>query len=201
MTIYELKPQIDKPYNVCIKCPHIGKTCDGPNFLAMTPERWSEWCRLRKNELDMTNAELAELSDVPKSTVDRVLAGHMADVRLSTMRQMTKVLVGGTWGEYPCHMPEDDEEYEQLRDEIERLKFDGAEVRAELADRNTHIARITDQHAKNVAEVRADSQKRVDYLKDRVEFLKRLAIWIGIAAGALLVGLIGVLIFLFVIAL
>lgn len=92
----------EKPYNTCINCIHIGKHCDGPNFLAMSIERWCEWCRLRKQYLKFTNGYIADKADVAEVTIDRIMAGHAKDLRFTTIQAVTKVLVNGSWGQNPC---------------------------------------------------------------------------------------------------
>ena len=94
----------EKPYNMCVICAHIGKRCDGPNFLAMSVERWCEWCKLRKKHLGWTSDHVAELAKVSKVSVDRVMQGDVKDMRITTMQAITKALVNGTWGQYPCVM-------------------------------------------------------------------------------------------------
>lgn len=105
----------EKPYNACIICGHIGKHCDGPNFLAMRIQRICEWCRLRKEYLHSqdpkwTNAHVAELAQLSKISVDRFLAGAVEDIKLSTLTRIVRVLVtkaevtAGSWGKYPCAM-------------------------------------------------------------------------------------------------
>lgn len=98
-----LRTKDTKPYDKCIVCDHLGVCCDGPNFLAMTIERWCEWCRLRKEYLGLTNEKIAEEANVSKITVTRIMSlSGVGDVHLSTMQAVTRVLVGGTWGQYPC---------------------------------------------------------------------------------------------------
>lgn len=115
-----------KPYDVCLKCPHIGKTCDGPNFLAMSIERWLEWVKERKTLMNLTNAQIAEVGNIGHGTVNRILAGHMVDLKLVTMRAITKAVINGTWGEYPCHSAEfianSKELSEKERQELESLR-------------------------------------------------------------------------------
>lgn len=119
----------DKPYNKCISCKNLGVRCDGPNFLAMSGDRWAEWCKLRKDYLGWSNQNLSDLSGISKPTVDRILAGHAGDVRYSTMEAVTKALVNGTWGQFPCadpnpsdYDPTRDKETEMLRGEKDYLK-------------------------------------------------------------------------------
>ncbi len=126
-----LSPQTleEKPYNMCINCDLIGINCDGPNFLAMTIERWCEWCRIRKEYLGWTNQYVADLADISKISVDRIMSGKAADVRLSTMQAITRALVNGSWGKHPCAIAELSTEKEivyvdnpEMINKCERLK-------------------------------------------------------------------------------
>ena len=120
----------EKPYNMCVICAHIGKRCDGPNFLAMTVERWCEWCKLRKKHLGWTSEDVSERAKVSKVSVDRIMRGEVKDMRITTMQAVTKALVNGTWGQYPCVMAATgmDEsaaataECKKLFEEIDKLK-------------------------------------------------------------------------------
>lgn len=143
----------EKPYNRCINCIHIGEMCDGPNFLAMELDRWCEWCRLRKEYLGWTNAHVAELADVSKVSVDRIMRVDAKDLRISTMQSVTKALINGTWGKYPCVLVAtgsiDATECSKLREEISKIK---AEHKAELD------------------ELRAEHAKEISFLMRQVQF-------------------------------
>ena len=135
-----------KPYNKCIPCRYMGVKCDGPNPLAMVrPEeenillRLSEWCRLRKEFLlshdsKWTNAYIAEQADVAKSTVDKFFAGRLNDIKLSTLARVFKVLVNGSWGEYPCAMDVNEDEIAECRKQIEAANSRIIELQEELDD-------------------------------------------------------------------
>ena len=89
-------------YEKCVTCLHLGVDCDGPNFIAMEGKGLMEWCKRRKNYLGLSNKELAESSNVPIGTVDRLFAGNYENFRYSTVRPILQVLVGNEWGEHPC---------------------------------------------------------------------------------------------------
>jgi len=187
----------NKPYNICLECSYLGKSCDGPNFLGMTYKRWVEWCNIRKRQLNLTNATIAELSGIPKGTIDTIFSGRSDDIRFSTMQAITKVLVGGCWGQYPCHyaashiggeetpettMQKMQVELDQAKQELRDLK-QGSELSAYKAD---------------------DAQKKVDYLKQQIRFKEiaiedfrtsirkkeKVILTLGIAFGVLAIGLI-----------
>lgn len=94
----------EKPYDLCLLCPFMGTSCDGPNILAMEYPRWVEWANDRAKKQKMTRGEIAAIADLPKSTVDSALSGKLYDTRSETMRKITKAIVGGCWGQYPCHL-------------------------------------------------------------------------------------------------
>lgn len=148
----------EKPYNACITCAFIGKSCDGPNFLAMSIERWCEWCRLRKDYLDWTNAYVAERADVAKVSVDRIMSGNVKDLRISTMQAVTKALVNGTWGQYPCAMAGIGEDHTVYVDNP---------VLVEKAD---HAQAECKRLQQEIAVVREEGQRKIDFLKEQVKF-------------------------------
>jgi len=159
----------EKPYNGCIDCVHIGKICDGPNFLAMSTERWCEWCRLRKEYLDWTNAHTAEVAGVSKISVDRVMSGNVKDLRISTMQSITRALVNGSWGQYPCALSE--------MANAETVYIDNPALieRAEKAEKECLLLRsmmesMTSEHKQDIAAVHSDDQHRIDFLEEQVHF-------------------------------
>ena len=152
---FSRKSLAEKPYNRCINCIHIGNLCDGPNFLAMEIARWCEWCHLRKDYLGWTNGYLAELADVSKVSVDRVMQVNVKDLRISTMQAITKALVNGTWGQYPCvyvatgNSVTSTTECEKLHEEMAQLK---AAHKAELES------------------IHAEAEKKIAFLREQVKF-------------------------------
>ena len=145
----------EKPYNMCLNCMHIGKRCDGPNFLAMDVERWCEWCRLRKEYLGWSNAYIAEHAEVSKISVDRIMSSNVKDLRISTMQAVTKILVNGSWGQYPCAMAatgansDDATQCAKLREEIAMLKM---------------------QHKDEIENIKSEADKKIQFLREQVKF-------------------------------
>lgn len=171
-----------KPYNVCIDCAHIGKNCDGPNFLAMSTERWCEWCHIRKEYLDWTNAEIAERAGISKITVDRVMSGNVKDIRVTTMQAVTMALVNGSWGQYPCAMASGEKEFvdnpaiveqcKHLQEELDKLKeYDEGRIdylKEQLRDRDKLLA----------------ARFKLIVSRDRV--IRTLAILLGVAVALII---------------
>lgn len=112
-------------YEKCIKCPKVGVSCEGPHFFTMSAEDLLEWCKERKKFLKLSNEKLAELSGIPKGTIDRLFSGEHLDFKFETVRPLIKVLAGGEFVEAPC--PEEpnnfaDEKITKLEDEVAMLK-------------------------------------------------------------------------------
>jgi len=149
----------EKPYNRCINCVHIGKMCDGPNFLAMELERWCEWCHLRKDYLGWTHSHIAKIANVSKVSVDRIMSVNIKDLRISTMQAVTKALVNGTWGQYPC---------------VYVASGNAVTTTAECEKFNEEIARMRVEHKAELEAIRADAEKKVAFLKEQVQAKDRL---------------------------
>lgn len=174
-----LSPHIleEKPYNRCLNCESIGKKCDGPNFLAMTAERRSEWMRLRKEYLHSlepdkwTNAYIAEVSGVSKVTVARVFSGDTKDIRISTIEAILKVLVNGSWGQYPCAMGGDVEPETVYLDNPALLQRAEA-AEAECAQLRAMLESMSQGHRAEIVEAHASDQAKIAHLIKETEFLE-----------------------------
>lgn len=166
----------EKPYNRCINCIHIGTNCDGPNFLAMETERWCEWVKLRKDFLGWTNAKVAELAGVSKISVDRIMAGSVKDLRNTTMQAVTRALVNGTWGQYPCAMVAlATQENEPAHDPELLKKAETADKAIEQCQRlQAAMDRMNEEHRADLAAARAEAHETIDLLKSGVAQRDRL---------------------------
>lgn len=169
----------EKPYNACLDCANLGKTCDGPNFLAMSIERWVEWCKLRKMYLHMTAQQLSDASGVSLPTIERIFSGRTKDPALSTVQLITKALVNGSWGMYPCADPNG--EAAELTARCQQLQKD-------LDDMT-----MKKDHFKKLSETRIEMLKTKDEqlraadinMGERADFLRRKDIAISILGVAL----------------
>lgn len=160
-------------YTECLTCPKIGKTCDGPNFFAMSTPELLAWCKARKAELRVSNARLAELSGMPKGTIDRLFAGEHVDFRYETIRPLLKALTGGTWSGNPCAAPEEDEILQKKIQELE----------AELARRDEsirHYKENYDDMTKLVANTNERHEEQLHFLRGEIKrknkFMTRMTI-------------------------
>lgn len=149
----------EKPYNICISCPRIGQTCDGPNFLAMTVERWCEWCHLRKDFLNWKNATISEKSGVSRMSIDRIMAGDVKDLRITTIQAVTKALVNGSWGKSPCVLVTETEKEHHV---------DNPVIVAQCQHLLNSLDTLTVEYKTELAFIRQEAQSKIDFLKEQV---------------------------------
>lgn len=164
-------------YKKCIACPKLGDSCKGPDIKEMTAPEVLEWCKLRKAQLRLSNAKLADLSGTPKGTLDRVFAGEHPDFKFETIRPVINALIGGSFEPGICPAPPIDEQAEDtiasLREQLEELK---------------------QQHQQNTQETKEESSVRIDFLKAQLKREQRvvaiLAIILAFALALIICALI-----------
>ena len=158
----------EKPYNICISCPKIGQTCDGPNFLAMSVERWCEWCRLRRDHLKWKNQTIADKAGVSKISVDRIMSGDIKDLRITTMQAVTKALVNGTWGKSPCVLVTESEK---------EIYTDNPVIVAQCQHLQNSLDTLTADYKKDLAFIREEAQRKIDFLREQVAIKDKQIEW------------------------
>ena len=158
----------EKPYNICISCPKIGQTCDGPNFLTMPIERFCEWCRLRRDYLGWKNQFVADKASVSKVSVDRIMAGDSKDLRITTMQAVAKALVNGVWGQSPCVL---------VTETVKEIRVDNPVIVAQCQHLQNTLDTLTEEHKKDLAFIREEAQKKIDFLREQVAIKDKQIEW------------------------
>lgn len=64
-----------------------------PEILSLNPHELVEWCKMRRKELGISKAALAEMSGVPESTIERILSGKNPEFRYSTIQPIVAILL------------------------------------------------------------------------------------------------------------
>lgn len=116
-------------FEKCIKCEHLGKMCI-PNVFIMPVGEMKEWQKKLKAHKKITNAELSELSGVPKGTIDGHFAAksHAVDVNYSTFAPIFCALVECEDTEMDCAVENThgitEEDLQNLKDDYqEQIDF------------------------------------------------------------------------------
>ena len=164
----------EKPYNRCLSCHHRTVRCDGPRTSAMTLARWCEFMKDMKEARGLTNAIIAERSEVSVKTVDRLMALNAdQDIMRETARRIEDAIIGSS-NQYPCYLafeaehPTNDQQLNDATRDLERA----------LADNKDYRAALDNIHASYNAElqtIREEAQKKIDFLRGQISRLEREA--------------------------
>ncbi len=170
-----------RPYDKCISCEHLGVNCDGPNLMAVSPERRADWAnKLKKYRHGQepgkwTNEYIARETGISIGAVTNFLSGKSMDMKISTIAPVMSLLIG-SWGKYPCAM--EGSENREAEEECIRLR----ERVAELGEQNGFLRGQIQQKDALLAE-------RADYLRIKDKYIK----WLSIVAGAMFLIMLGAL--------
>lgn len=150
----------EKPYNICVSCAKLGQSCDGPNFLAMPLERFCEWCKLRRDYLGWKNQYVADKARVSKISVDRIMAGDVKDLRITTMQAVAKALVNGVWGHAPCVL---------VTESDKEIYVDNPVIVAQCQQIQITLNALSEEYKNEIVSVREEAQKKIDFLREQVK--------------------------------
>lgn len=155
----------------CKNCLRPSKGCIS-YLMTLSTKEMLEWCRFWKEKLGWSNAVLAENSNVPKGTIDRVMSHAKPEddatgVKLATIRPIICALTGCTMEELEACKSDGNAAHEVLLDKINFLAEDNARLKREAVNQRTFLA-----------EQIAGKDKQI-HLKDR--YVGILAIAFGIA--------------------
>lgn len=191
-----------KPYNQCIKCDYLGVKCDGPNVIAMSKERFCEWCRQLKEERGWTNAKLAEVAEISKATIDKMMTGRVSGLNGETISTVTCALIygqacpEGNWGKFPCAMVAPDaaqnscpkcEEFQK------QLEAQSASDRGKIDFLKKQLAFAEDQILAKDAQIQSKDERLAER-KDFIYRKDRIIAILGILLGLCVLIIIGALV-------
>ena len=166
-------PSTDKPYNRCLICQYRKEhRCDGPRTSAMLFPRWCEYMRLMKDANHLTNAQIAERSDVSIKTIERIMSGKIdQDIYRDTARRIEDVIIGSS-NQYPCYLAFEErapQESTRLHDALRELEH--------ALDENRDYRKILDSisasHTAELQAVRAEYIEKISFLRTQMEHLQR----------------------------
>lgn len=157
-------------FEKCIECKRIGESCV-PNFMLLPFTGLIQWCNKRQKFLGWTNQVLADRSNVPVGTINRIKAGEYMDCKYSTIKNILIALIGGTTDEFSCT-----EQVERELRQMEQLTQQTAALSAVESENDRLKARlnqIDEQYSKEMQAVRADYQRQIEFLQKQIDFEER----------------------------
>lgn len=153
-------------FSACVKCERVGQDCV-PNLMALPFADLLEWWKDRQRFLGWTNQILADKSDIPVGTINRIKAGE-DDCRYSTMRAIIHTLLGGYSVEFPCQKKLD-QEFEH----IALLEKQNAELLNKIEELTTRLSSIDDVHRNDIRVIKAEYTEEIAFLKEQLRAWQR----------------------------
>ena len=139
-------------YERCVTCAILDEGgCNGPNLSVLTNPEKAAWIAARADHLDLTHLAIAELSNLPKGTVDNVLSGPSPNPKSDTLRLLLHAVGVRDTGDNPCPDP----------DTIAALVAEAESLRAQLQKGSGELEKAEE-----------NAQKKIDYLKKETDFLR-----------------------------
>lgn len=153
-------------FDKCIKCNRMGESCV-PNLMLLPFSDLMQWCIKRQKHLEWSNQTLADKSNVPIGTINRIKAGEYLDCKYSTIKNILIALIGGTTDEFSCT-----EQVEKELKQIEQLESQAAKLsdaEAENEKLRNILSNIDEQHRKDIRIIREEYQEQITFLKDQLK--------------------------------
>ena len=152
-------------FDKCIKCNKIGESCV-PNLMLLPFADLMQWCTKRQKHLEWTNHTLADKSNVPIGTINRIKAGEYLDCKYSTIKNILIALIGGTTDEFSCTEQVEKElrQMEQLENQSARLSV----AEAENERLKAILTKIDEQHRQDIRVIREEYQEQIAFLKEQL---------------------------------
>ena len=151
-------------FRACVKCDRLGLDCV-PNLMALPFPDLLEWWKERQRFLGWTNQTLADKSNIPLGTINRIKAGE-DDCRYSTMRAVIHALLGGYSVEFPCQ-----KKLDQEFAHIEALEKQNAELIAKNEELIAKLSTIDEVHRNDIRVIMAE------YREEKAFLIEQLRAW------------------------
>ena len=153
-------------FEKCIKCNRMGESCV-PNLMLLPFSDLMQWCTKRQKYLEWTNQILADKSNVPVGTINRIKAGEYQDCKYSTIKHLVIALIGGTTDEFACTEQVEKElrNMEQLEQQAAKLSV----VEAENIELKRKLDTIDEQHRKDIRVIKEEYREQIIFLKEQLK--------------------------------
>ena len=153
-------------FDKCIKCERIGESCV-PNLWLLPFPELVQWCIKRQKHLGWSNQILADKSNVPVGTINRIKAGEYDDCKYSTIKSIAISLFGGTTNEYACT--------EQVEHELRNLeKLEQQAVRLSVVEAENErlkeiLSKIDELHRNDIRVIKEEYREQVTFLRGQLK--------------------------------
>lgn len=153
-------------FEKCIKCNRMGESCV-PNLMLLSFSDLMKWCGKRQKHLEWTNQTLADKSQVPIGTINRIKAGEYMDCKYSTIKHLLIALIGGTTDEFSCT-----EQVERELKQMEQFESQTARLTAYEAENErlkSVLSQLDEHHRNDIRIIRQEYQEQIAFLKEQLK--------------------------------
>lgn len=131
-----------KPYFRCLSCQRFRRVCGGIPTRGMDLQEWCEYMRDVKEHFRLTNAYIANESEVSIKTIERIMAlNYDQDIMRATARRIELAVIGPV-GDHTCYLDYSDDKA------VERINRLLAEIEYWRKE-NDQKAKIIDKYLEN----------------------------------------------------
>lgn len=172
----------------CSNCEHLGRDCP-KKLMLLSLDEIIDWCLYIMAKYKITHEKLAQLSRVPKGTIDRVLTKQSPDCRYSTIHALVCALFEFLGISAVCL----DEATAEAAVQADGMKLQNAELQRSLTeaekDRHALQERIADlvEHRTHMKE---QITQKDTLIHDQRRSIKILAGLLGVAVVLIFVALV-----------
>ena len=153
-------------FDKCIPCKRIGESCV-PNLMLLPFPDLIRWCIKRQKHLGWTNQVLADKSNVPVGTINRIWAGDYQDCKYSTIKSILIALIGGTTDEFSC--TEQVEKELRQKEQFEQQAAKLSEVEAENEMLKKRLNEIEELHRNDIRVIKEEYREQVLFLREQLK--------------------------------
>ncbi|MBQ0018277.1 MAG: hypothetical protein KBS63_03565 [Clostridiales bacterium] len=140
-----------------------------PQVMTLNPSELISWCKLRKEAMHLSNAMLADITNVPVGTIDRILSGNYTEFRYSSIQPLLSVLIGYDQ-ETP---PPENTESAQAQDYYEQIE--GYKL---VVENKNHVIdqlkKSYEQLVKEISFLKVDNDHKQNTINSQLEHIKWL---------------------------
>lgn len=141
-------------------------------IMALSSQELIKWCRERKKTLGLSNHKLAERSNVPIGTIDRIMSGNYSEYKYSSIQPILSVLIEFN-KDTPEPEPESESQPQYYYETIEGYKLIVEnknqiikQAKTELQQKNLEIAYLKEENK--------HKQEALDRLQEHLCWMEKL---------------------------
>ena len=142
------------------------------HIMTLNPHELVEWCNARRKELNISKSKLADITDVPESTLDRILSGRNPEFRYSTVQPVIAALLQIDEAT-PEPDKKDEEQPEYYYNTIEGYKL-VVENKNHIIDETKRVIEHQLLEIQNLQKAKDQQDKMIESLQEHIKWMEKM---------------------------